>query len=125
MTGLGDEILWPLLRATVLLAVSAVLVQGLIWWLRPNSPRIQRAGWFLVLLQGVVLFHLPVTLAWVEPRPPQPPANAAADFSGIPLVSYSRCTTGKVTHSQRDHIWSVRPAAMAGVCGSHWPSGPG
>ena len=40
------------------------------------------------------------------------------------LVSYSRCTTGKVSHSQRGHTWSVRPAAMAGVCGSHWPSGP-
>ena len=40
------------------------------------------------------------------------------------IVSYSRCTTGKVSHSQRDHTWSVRPAAMAGVCGSHWPSGP-
>jgi len=84
MTGLGDEILWPLLRATALLAVSAVLVQGLIWWLRPTSPRIQRAGWFLVLLQGVVLFHLPVRLAWVETRPPQPPATTGADFSGIP-----------------------------------------
>lgn len=84
MTGLGDEILWPLLRATVLLAVSAVLVQGLIWWLRPASPTIQRAGWFLVLVQGVVVFHLPVRLAWMEARPPQPPASAAADFSSIP-----------------------------------------
>ena len=65
MIGLPHEILVPLLRATAVLAVSAVMVQGLIWWLRPSSPGIQRAGWFLVLLQGVVLFHLPVKLAWL------------------------------------------------------------
>jgi WD40 repeat protein/beta-lactamase regulating signal transducer with metallopeptidase domain len=82
MTGLADGILWPLLRATALLAVSAVLVQGLIWWLRPTSPRTQRAGWFLVLLQGVILFHLPVRLAWLETQPP--PASAAAEFSRMP-----------------------------------------
>jgi len=40
------------------------------------------------------------------------------------LVSYWRCTVGKVSRSHRGHTWSVRPAAMAGVRGSHWPLGP-
>ena len=40
------------------------------------------------------------------------------------LVAYSCCTAGKVNHSRSDHTWSVKPAARAGVCGSHRLSGP-
>lgn len=85
MTGPSDEILAPLLRATVLLAVSALLVRGLIWRLRPSSPAIQRAGWFLVLLQGVVLFHLPIKLAWLESQPRLLPGTVAENGSGMAL----------------------------------------
>src|SRR5439155_15577254 len=35
-------------------------------------------------------------------------------FDGL-MVSYFNCTTGKVSHSVKDHTWSARPAAIAGV----------
>ena len=64
MTEFAQDVVVLLLRATALLAVSALLVRGLIWWLRPSSPTVRRIGWFLVLVQGMVLFHLPLKLAW-------------------------------------------------------------
>src|SRR5438132_12826202 len=38
------------------------------------------------------------------------------------MVSYFNCTTGKVSHSVKDHTWSARPAAIAGVRFCHPPS---
>jgi integrase/recombinase XerC len=37
------------------------------------------------------------------------------------MVSYFNCTTGKVSHSVKDHTWSARPAAIAGVRFCHQP----
>ena len=37
------------------------------------------------------------------------------------MVSYFNCTTGKVSHSVKDHTWSARPAAIAGVRLCHQP----
>ena len=38
------------------------------------------------------------------------------------MVSYLNCTTGKVSHSVKDHTWSARPAAIAGVRCCHPPA---
>ena len=38
------------------------------------------------------------------------------------MVSYFNCTTGNVSHSVKDHTWSARPAAIAGVRFCHQPS---
>jgi hypothetical protein len=38
------------------------------------------------------------------------------------MVSYFNCTTGKVSHSVKDHTWSARPAAIAGVRFCHPPA---
>ena len=38
------------------------------------------------------------------------------------MVSYFNCTTGKVSHSVKDHTWSARPAAIAGVRFCHQPA---
>ncbi|MBN1910923.1 MAG: polysaccharide biosynthesis/export family protein [Pirellulales bacterium] len=54
MNATSHEILAVLLRATIALSVSALVVEGLIRWLRPRSIVLQRAAWLLVLVQGVV-----------------------------------------------------------------------
>jgi hypothetical protein len=40
------------------------------------------------------------------------------------VVSYLRCTAEKLSHSRIDHMWSVKPAAIAGVRACHLPFGP-
>ena len=42
--------------------------------------------------------------------------------SYLRMVSYFNCTTGKVSHSVKDHTWSARPAAIAGVRFCHPPA---
>ena len=66
-------------------------------------------------------------VAWLCPqnsRRPLPTWGADAHLarSKYSLVSYFHCTTGNVSHSVKDHTWSARPAAIAGVCGCHPPS---
>ena len=64
-----NEILVRLATATLLLSVSAVLMQGLMLVLRPSSARVRQCAWFCVLIQGIVLFHLPVPVPWYDPPP--------------------------------------------------------
>ena len=40
------------------------------------------------------------------------------------VVSRQRCTAGRVSHSSKDHTWSAKPAAIAGVRGCQRPSEP-
>jgi len=64
-----NEILVRLATATLLLSVSAVVVQGLMLVLRPSSAGVRQCAWFCVLIQGIVLFHLPVRVPWCDPPP--------------------------------------------------------
>ena len=63
------------------MAVSALLVCGLIRFSRCVSANTQRVLWFLVLVQGVVLFPLRLNIAWVA-APPL--SSAAIDISPAP-----------------------------------------
>ena len=64
-----NEILVRLATATLLLSVSAVLVQALMFVLRPSSAGVRQCAWFCVLIQGIVLFHLPIRVPWYDPPP--------------------------------------------------------
>src|SRR5271157_412646 len=64
-----NEILVRLATATLLLSASAVFVQMLMLVLRPSSARVRQCAWFCVLIQGLVLFHLPVRVPWYAPPP--------------------------------------------------------
>lgn len=77
LSGVGGR----LVGASVLLALSALLVQGLVWLLRPSSSRVQQLAWFFVLVQGAVLFHLPIQVAWREPSEPPIAAGDALPSS--------------------------------------------
>ncbi len=62
------ELAMLVLQATVLLAASAFVVRGLMWLVRPSSPRVQRVAWFLVLVQGLILVRFPLNVPWYEPE---------------------------------------------------------
>jgi len=64
METLGQTVLVPLLRATIALGVSAVVVAMLIRILKASSPRVQTMLWLVVLAQGLVFFQIPVELPW-------------------------------------------------------------
>jgi hypothetical protein len=55
-----NEILVRLAMATLLLSVSAVFMQALMLVLRPASVRVRQFAWFCVLIQGTLVFHVPV-----------------------------------------------------------------
>lgn len=59
-----NEFLLRLFGATTILTVSATLMQGLMLALRPSSPSVRQWAWFLVLIQGLIWFHLPVRVPW-------------------------------------------------------------
>lgn len=66
MVSSSVEAIRLLLQATFALSLSAALVAGLIKWFKPASATLQRIIWLLVLLQGTIVVHLPVQVAWYE-----------------------------------------------------------
>jgi hypothetical protein len=61
------------------------------------------------------------TLPWPQL---QCPRTFYTDFNkpDCSMVAYFNCTMGKVSHAVKDHTWSARPAAIAGVRFCHQPS---
>lgn len=66
-----------LLRASLVMGLSALLLWLLIRTLKVTSPRLQTAAWFVVLLQGWLVFSLPLDLPWLPASKPQPTAEPA------------------------------------------------
>lgn len=74
----------PLLRATILLAVSAAVVAAALRIARPESPLWHRLAWGLVLAQGLA-FLIPAFPVVLRVAPPDdPPAPPIAAVSAIP-----------------------------------------
>ena len=88
-----EDWLWPLLRAALVLSASALLMGGVVWLLKPLSPRVQRLAWFLVLAQGVVFLQLPVQIAWYE----HPSTTGPVNLNGPAEVVVPPQTTVKGT----------------------------
>ena len=59
-----SDLLPAVARATVALSLSAGIAQGLLVWFKPQSPRLRRTIWMLVLLQGIILLRIPVAIPW-------------------------------------------------------------
>src|SRR5262245_12112720 len=59
-----SDLLLAVARATVALSLSAGITQGLLAWFKPQSPRLRRIVWMLVLLQGIILLRIPVAIPW-------------------------------------------------------------
>jgi beta-lactamase regulating signal transducer with metallopeptidase domain len=60
-------LLGALLRTSLFLAAAAAVVQLLLRFVRPGSPRVHRIAWLLVLLQGWFWWHLSVAIPYYEP----------------------------------------------------------
>jgi len=57
------EMLWfRLLPATAWVAIATIVVQTLIWIIRPVSPRTHRMAWACVILSGIVFARIPVNI---------------------------------------------------------------
>jgi beta-lactamase regulating signal transducer with metallopeptidase domain len=111
-----NEILVRLATATLLLSVSAVVVQGLILVLRPSSARVRQCAWFCVLIQGIVLFHLPVRVPWYDPPPDD-------RFDGrtqcVQEISAESMSVTRGIDAETAESESVTPTAQ-----TTWPSQP-
>jgi uncharacterized protein (TIGR03067 family) len=79
----ADSLLLSLVKASGMLAVTALAIQGLIWRLRPASARLQRLAWLGVLLQGILLVQWPVGIPWSGPRESENAAVAPSPMEPI------------------------------------------
>ncbi|HBO42590.1 MAG TPA: hypothetical protein DD670_01375, partial [Planctomycetaceae bacterium] len=59
--------LWVLGRTTLLVALSALVVAGVLRLVRPKAPRVHRAAWCMVLLVGWLFAQMPVEVPWYGP----------------------------------------------------------
>src|ERR1043166_9549587 len=59
-----SDLLPPVAWASVALSLSAGIAWGLLRWFKPESPRLRRIVWMLVLLQGIILLRIPVAVPW-------------------------------------------------------------
>ncbi len=64
------DFLAALLRATVALSLSAGIAWTVLAWLKPQSARLTRLIWWLVLLQGIILLRIPVAIPWYSAAAP-------------------------------------------------------
>ena len=126
-----------MIRATLLLAVSTVIILALERFVPIRSVRLRRFVWFAVLLQGVLLVGIPLTFTRLEHAPPASPSEPGPvaptiaefvperpfdpDFAAIPVdaqVDYPP-PGGNVGDSRQDlcgvpHVAARRSAAY------HW-----
>jgi len=114
-----NDILVRLATATLLLSVSAVLVQGLMLVLRPSSAGVRQWAWFCVLIQGIVLFHLPVRVPWYD-LPPDDRFGGKTDCvqqlsaespSGIEKIEAETAESASATPVVRT-IWPSQPSQV-------------
>lgn len=52
------------LRSTFALGIAALIVGGLLLWIKPSSPRWRQAAWALVMLQGIIFLQFSVVIPW-------------------------------------------------------------
>jgi hypothetical protein len=69
MNEFASLLVWELGRATLLVALAAVLVALVLAAVRSRSPRLHRIAWCAVLLQGWLLVRLPVSVPWYDQEP--------------------------------------------------------
>ena len=83
MNGLAIGFLMALLRTTVSLLVAALVVEFVLRWVRPVSPRIHRVVWLLVLVQGWFWWQLPLRIPYAAPTHPQAVAAEMAEAKPV------------------------------------------
>ncbi len=109
-------ILETLLRSTILLALSGLLVGTLLRSTGCRSSRWTRTAWALVLIQGVILMRFPLHFAVLSPPPMetqaattvekvdavvfQPQEKPFREMPNMPVVHHSQNMTPPVKHTE-------------------------
>jgi beta-lactamase regulating signal transducer with metallopeptidase domain len=94
-----------LLRMSLFLGAAALAVQLLLVFAGPGSPRVHRAAWFLVLLQGWFWWRLPVTIACYQPA-----VVKQASSAPIAPITWPRLAPAPVPIAGEHHPAAQRPA---------------
>jgi len=66
MSEMFNEIPSVLLRTTIFLTVSSLIVRGIMWAVQPRSPLVHRLAWSFVLLQGLFVAQWSFNIPWYE-----------------------------------------------------------
>ncbi len=100
MTALANQIGFQLLVATVFLAVGAILASIFLARSHGKSPRLHRLVWALVLVQGVMVFQVPITIRSIKmPLNPQSNSAVTSDNQAPHLESASSLAGASGVHS--------------------------
>lgn len=120
MNQIMDFLPSALLRSTLGLAAAAVLVRLALWLAAPHSPRIHRAAWTCVLVQGLIVAQFSFNIPWYD-REPSLAVNESVDSESVDSESdvvgpVGAHTTGPAATnwlaSARQRIWEL-PDFMA------------
>ena len=132
-----------LISVTAWMAVAALVVQSLLWIVRPISPRVHRLAWACVVLSGVFFVRLPIDISEhrlerAVPKPLQvvvapiaetsrrfelavnePPSIPAEHFPGAvrspKIVAWAiRLTTSRIERRCRNRQQTPRPSFRSG-----------
>ena len=77
-----NTLLQCLVNATVMLTIACGLVAFLLRRLNIVTPRLRQAVLFCVILQGLMLFRLPVELPWLDNTTPAATLQSSVTFAG-------------------------------------------
>jgi beta-lactamase regulating signal transducer with metallopeptidase domain len=116
MNDLAISFLLRLGTASIFLAVTAVLALVMLNVLRCSSPLIHRLTWCMVLLQGILVFQLPIQIPWNE----TPVFNAVIGNSEIAAIKVPLSTLA--ADSNAPLIIASANSASTGVSQSDWAS---
>jgi beta-lactamase regulating signal transducer with metallopeptidase domain len=101
-----SDLLPAVARATVALSLSAAIAWGLLRWFKPQSPRLHRIIWMLVLLQGIILLRIPVAVPWYAqdsgitvPRVVGAVPSATRDMEEAKISAHPVLTANESNHS--------------------------
>lgn len=85
-----------LLRSSLLVAGSAIVIQLIVWATAVRSPNFHRLAWVCVLLQGYMVMQFEWEIPWYEAPPP---SVAASDAELPELDALEQRSTGPVSES--------------------------
>jgi len=95
--------------ASVALCLSAGIAWGLLGWFKPQSARLRRIVWMLVLLQGIILLRIPIAIPWYTPdtNSTLPVVSAVPSAAGDIMAAKSLAHPARaiVQNSSRPFDW--------------------
>ena len=94
-------------------------------WLRPESPRLRRIIWLLVLLQGMILLRIPLAIPWyqAEAGVAMPPAASAVPAAAFDVEKGN--ASAFAVHASNNVPKAERPVAWQPIVFGIWLAGCG